>query len=134
MKAYFLYKIEKTFVLNLDLSTNTLFRFHFADEHGLQQKYDTDVYIIHTDEKSIVYFSWNITEVYQSKITYLYFPLSILHYDPRLYSLIILNKLLITQLLINNTAQQKYQKITSHIYNVNVYEHIKLEKSYYPYL
>ena len=53
-KACFLYKIEKTFVLNLDLSTNTLFRFHFADEHGLQQKYDTDVYIIHTDEKSIV--------------------------------------------------------------------------------
>ena len=54
MKACFLYKIEKTFVLNLDLSTNTLFRFHFADEHGLQQKYDTDVYIIHTDKKSIV--------------------------------------------------------------------------------
>ena len=54
-KACFLYKIEKTFVLNLDLSTNTLFRFHFADEHSLQQKYDTDVYIIHTDEKSIVY-------------------------------------------------------------------------------
>ena len=101
-KACFLYKIEKTFVLNLDLSTNTLFRFHFADEHCLQQKYDTDVYIIHTDEMS--------------------------------NSLIILNKLLITQLLINNTAQQKYQKIASHIYNVNVYEHIKLEKSYYPYL
>ena len=56
-KACFLYKIEKTFVLNLDLSTNTLFRFHFADEHCLQQKYDTDVYIIHTDEKSIVLFA-----------------------------------------------------------------------------
>ena len=53
-KACFLYKIEKTFVLNLDLSTNTLFRFHFADEHCLQQKYDTYVYIIHTDEKFIV--------------------------------------------------------------------------------
>ena len=82
-KACFLYKIEKTFVLNLDLSTNTLFRFHFADEHCLQQKYDTDVYIIHTDEISIVL---------------------------RLYQLIILNKFLITQLLINNTAQQNIRK------------------------
>ena len=78
MKACFLYKIEKTFVLNLDLSTNTLFRFHFADEHCLQQKYDTDVYIIHTDKKSIV-------SVYQSNIIYLYFPLSDLHHELRLY-------------------------------------------------
>ena len=64
MKACFLYKIEKTFVLNLDLSTNTIFRFHFADEHGLQQKNDTYVYIIHTDEISIIYFSGFCITIY----------------------------------------------------------------------
>ena len=69
-KACFLYKIEKTFVLNLDLSTNTLFRFHFADEHGLQQKYDTDVYIIHTDEKSIVLRSTTVLAHYSKQIPY----------------------------------------------------------------